>query len=109
MLDDMDSQDQFDRFKERFQPALRVLEQEGAAIQMMNVQDGRLLVRAAVRDTAERDRILAAFRGVDPSLDEVHVDLRVEGEENVPATGQSTVQTSQDFSQQGEMPPGDVH
>jgi hypothetical protein len=104
----MSSQDVFDKLKQRFQPALRVLEQEGAAIQLMNVQDERFIVRASVKGIAEKDRIIAAFRQLDPSLDNVHVDIRVEGEHNVTSTGQSSVQTSQDFSQQGEMPPGDV-
>lgn len=100
----MNTQEQFDRFKHRFQPALRALDREGAAVQLMNVQDGRLMVRASVDTRAARDRILAAFQQVDPSLDEVHADIRVAGGGDVPSTGQSTVQTSQDFSRQGETP-----
>jgi hypothetical protein len=103
----MNTEDRFDQLKQKFQSGLRALEQQGASIQMMNIQDNRLVVRAAVSSSTERDRIIAAFRQVDPSLDEVHVDIRAEGEGNVPATGQTTVQTSQSFSQQGEPPPGE--
>jgi hypothetical protein len=104
----MNTDDRFDQLKQKFQPALRALEQQGASIQMMNIQDNRLVVRAAVSTPAERDRIFAAFRQVDPSLQEVHVDIRSKAEGHMPATGQTTVQTSQEFSQQGEPPPGEA-
>jgi gamma-glutamyl:cysteine ligase YbdK (ATP-grasp superfamily) len=101
----MDTDQRFDELKTRFQLALRYLESNRVAIQMLNIQDGRLLVRAATDSTEIRDRIMEEFRKLDPSLNDVHLDIRVEGVENVPSSGQASVQTSQNFSQQGEDPP----
>lgn len=101
----MNTDDRFDQLKSRFQPAIDYLERQGASIQTMNIQDDRLLVRAVAESEDARDRITEQFRKLDPSLDEVHVDIRIGGD-NVPTTGQSTVQTSQHFSREGEPAPG---
>lgn len=101
----MTTDDRFQQLISKFQPAIDFLEQQGASLQTMNVQDNKLLVRAIVESEAVRDQIVEQFRKADPQLDEVHADIRI-GEENVPVTGQSTVQTSQHFSHEGEPAPG---
>lgn len=101
----MDTDDRFEQLKARFRPALDFLEAQNIPIQAVNVQDGRLLVRAVASSPEQRDRIMERFHRIDPSLEAVFVDLRMD-RANVPETGQSVVQNSGDFSQQGEAAPG---
>jgi hypothetical protein len=101
----MDTEQRFDELKRKYAPVLQVLERSRASIQAMNIQDGKLMIRAAVSSPDARDRVLAEIERIDGSFTEVIPDLRVEGQPNMPATGQSTVQTSRNFSQQGEQPP----
>jgi division protein CdvB (Snf7/Vps24/ESCRT-III family) len=103
----MDSQERFQRLKSKYAPVLRVLDQSQARIQEMDVQNDRLMIRAAVSSTDLRDRVLDEIARLDESLSEVIPDIRVEGRPNVPTTGQTTVNTSQDFSQQGRTAPGE--
>ncbi len=90
----MDSDDRFEQLKVKFRPALEFLEQRQIPIQAMNVQDDRLLVRGIAPSEAMRDQILEQFRHCDPSLDNVHADIRIDGADNVDSTGQSSVQNS---------------
>lgn len=101
----MDTEQRFDELKRKYAPVLQVLESSEAPVQAMNIQDGKLMIRAAVSSPETRDRVLAEIERIDGSFAEVIPDIRVEGQHNIPATGQSTVQTSQNFSQQGEQPP----
>ncbi len=102
----MDTQQRFDELKTKFRSALSYIENHHIPLQMMNVQDNRLVVRAVVRSGDIRERIVEEFRKADPSLGDVYPDIRIEGEDNVSNTGQSGVQTSEDFAKQGEPLPG---
>jgi hypothetical protein len=101
----MDTEQRFDELKRKYAPLLQFLESSSAQLQAMNIQDGKLMIRAAVPSPDIRDRVLAEIEEIDASWAEVIPDIRVEGQSNIPATGQSTVQTGQNFSQQGEQPP----
>ena len=90
----MDSDERFDQLKVKFRPALDFLESRKIPIQAMNVQDDRLLVRGVAPSSQVRDEIVEQFRRCDPSLDNVHADIRIDSEDNVDSTGQSTVQNS---------------
>ncbi len=101
----MDTEQRFDELKRKYAAVVQLLERSQARLQAMNIQDGKLMIRAAVSSPETRDRVLAEIERIEGSLAEVIPDLRVEGQANIPTTGQSTVQTSQNFSQQGEQPP----
>lgn len=94
----MSTQDQFEALKSRFADALRFLDQNRIAIQTLNVQDGRLLVRAVANSNEMHERIIGEFRRADPDLDSVIPDIRIGAGENVTFTGQNSVQSSLDFS-----------
>jgi hypothetical protein len=100
----MDTQDQFEKFKRQFQPALDYLEREKVQLQALNVQDDRLLVRAVAPSAEMRDKIIEQFRRIDPESKQFHADIRIEAEDNVPSSGQSTVQSTGVFSETGETP-----
>lgn len=98
----MDTDQRFEQLKVKFAPAIQFLESSDVSVQALNIQDDRLLVRAVVPSPELRDQLIERFRRLDPSLDEVHADIRIEAADNVPATGQSSVQTSGSFSNPGE-------
>lgn len=101
----MDSDDRFEQLQAKFRPAIEFLEHPGISIQSLNIQDNRLLVRVVAPSAEVRDEILDQFRRLDPSLDQVHPDIRIDGLENVPQSGQSSVHGGQSFSQPGETTP----
>ncbi len=88
----MDSGDQFEQLKQKFAPALQFLESRGIPLQALNIQDDRLLVRAVAPSEQVRDEIVEQFRRLDPSLDQVHPDIRIDSADSVGSTGQSSVQ-----------------
>ena len=94
----MDTQDRFEHLKTKFRPALEFIDSQQFHIQALNIQDNRLLVRIVVPSADVRDRVVEQFRRIDPSLSEVHLDIRLDAENNVPHTGQGTVQTSGEIS-----------
>ncbi len=101
----MDTDRRFEQLKAKFAPAIQFLDRSHISVQALNVQDDRLLVRAVVPSPEMRDQLIAQFQRLDPSLDEVHTDIRIEAADNVPATGQSSVQTGGSFSNPGEPQP----
>jgi hypothetical protein len=101
----MNSEDRFEQLKQKYASVVRFLDQSQARIQEMNVQEDKLMIRAAVSSQEQRDRVLDEISRVDGSFRDVIPDIRIEGRPNMPMTGQSTVNTSESFSQQGEQPP----
>lgn len=98
----MDTEQRFQLLKAKYAPAIQFLDSGSVNIQALNVQDDRLLVRVAVASTEVRDQVIEQFRKLDPTLADVLPDIRIEAADNVPATGQSAVQTSGSFSNPGE-------
>ncbi len=94
----MDTRDQFEQLKVKFRTALDFLESRQIPIQSMSVQDDRLLVRGIAPSAEVRDEIIEEFRRCDPSLDNVHPDIRIDSEDSVDSTGQSSVQNSGNIS-----------
>jgi hypothetical protein len=94
----VDTADRLEQLKARFRPALEFIDRGQFHIQALIVQDDRLLVRIVVKSAEVRDQVIQQFQQIDPSLDQVHPDIRIEAADNVPHTGQSTVQTSGEIS-----------
>ncbi len=94
----MDSNQRFEQLKRKYAPVLDYMAEHEVQLQNLNVQDGKLLIRAAVASEDLKRRIEHRISSVNPSADDVLADLRVGASGNVPHTGQTQVQTSQDFS-----------
>jgi len=93
-----DTDQRFDELKRKFSVALRLLEGSRISLQNLNIQDNKLLIRAAVPTEEVRAELMSALERIDPSFDEVFADIRVDGQSNVPNTGQSKVQSDLEFS-----------
>jgi predicted patatin/cPLA2 family phospholipase len=100
----MDTQQRFEELKRKYAGVLQFLDGSQTHVQQMDIQDGKLMIRAAVSSPEIRDRVLAEIEQIDGSFDDVIPDIRIEGQPNLPATGQTTVNAGGGFSQQGEQP-----
>ena len=52
--------------KRKYQPVLRLLDDERVRVQNLHVEAGRLYLKGAAPTEAARDRILAAIRAIGP-------------------------------------------
>ena len=102
----MDRQQRFEELKGKYAGVLQFLEGSQTPVQQMDIQDGKLMIRAAVSSPEIRDRVLAEIEEIDESFDDIIPDIRVEGQPDAPVTGQSTVNAGGSFSGQGHPPPG---
>ena len=102
----MDTQERFEELKGKYAGVLQFLDGAQTPVQQMDIQDGKLMIRAAVSSPEMRDRILAEIEKIDESFDDIIPDIRIEGQPNAPATGQSTVNAGGSFSGQGQPPQG---
>jgi len=103
----MDTQQRFEQLKRKYAGVLQFLDGSQTHVQQLDVLDDKLMIRAAVSSPEMRDRVLAQIEQIDGSFDDVIPDIRVEGEPNLPMTGQSTVNAGGSFSQQGQ--PTTIH
>jgi|SRR4051812_49363046 hypothetical protein len=95
----MASTDQrFAELKQKFSPVLQFLDDHRVSLQNLQIQDDKLLIRAAVPTEDLRGQIQSVIGRIDPSFDEVLADIRVEASDNAPHTGQTTVQSDLEFS-----------
>jgi len=105
----MDTNQQFEQLKNKYQSVLNFISQQPVQLQNLNVQDDKLLIRAVAPSEEVKNRIWDQIKLVDPTYGDLLADIRVDGT-LVPHTGQSQVQTSQDFSKTGHtytVKPGD--
>jgi hypothetical protein len=94
----MDSNQQFDRLKQKFAPVLKFADEHRIALQTLNIQDNKLLIRVVVPSEEMRGRFMKEIERIDPSFNEVDPDVRVEAVDNVPNTGQTIVNDAQHLS-----------
>jgi len=94
----MDSDQRFEQLKQKYAPVLDYIAGQQVQLQNLNVQDNKLLIRAAVPSEEVKRGIEQRTSELNPALDDVLLDLRTGASGNVPHTGQTQVQTSQDFS-----------
>jgi len=64
--------------KRKYQPVLRLLDDERVRVQNLHVEGGRLYLKGAARDEESRGRILAAIRAISPGDDaDIVADITV--------------------------------
>lgn len=100
----MDSQERFEQLKRKYAPVVEFLDQSHARIQAMDVQNDKLMIRAAVASPELRDKVLEELERIDSSFSDVIPDIRIEAHPNFPSTGQSTVNTAESFSKGSPRP-----
>ncbi len=60
--------DQFETLKQKYQPVLDKIQQEGAQLLNVNMDGNQLYVKAIAVSEVSKDRIWNAIKAVDPNL-----------------------------------------
>ena len=61
--------DQFEQLKQKYQPVLTKIQQEGAELQNLNLDGNQLFLKAIAVSEASKNRIWDAIKAVDPPND----------------------------------------
>lgn len=92
-----------DRLKQKYSTVLAAIEREHASLSEVHYRDEKLWLKGEAPSQQAKDSILQALESANPRWhNEVQADIRVPGDES-PHTGQTTVNTSQDFSKQDQI------
>ena len=84
--------DQFEQLKQKYQPVLTKIQEEGAELQNLNLDGNQLFLKATAVSEASKNRIWDAIKAVDPNFADLKHDIEVrQGEQSytVTARGQS--------------------
>ncbi len=67
--------DQFEQLKQKYQPVLDKIQQEGAQLLNVNMDGNQLYVKAIAVSEASKDRIWDAIKAVDPTFADLKHDI----------------------------------
>ena len=89
--------DQFEQLKQKYQPVLDKIQQEGAQLLNVNMDGNQLFVKAIAVSEASKNRIWDAIKAVDPTFADLKHDIEAQtGRPGLHrATGRQPVQDQQ--------------
>ena len=70
--------DQFEQLKQKYQPVLDKIQQEGAQLLNVNMDGDQLFVKAIAVSEASKDRIWDAIKAVDPTYADLKHDIEAQ-------------------------------
>lgn len=68
--------DLFERLKQKYQPVLDTIQNEGAQLQSLSLDGKQLYLKAIARSEASKNRILDAIKAVDPKFADLKQDIK---------------------------------
>lgn len=68
--------DLFEQLKQKYQPALEKIQQEGAQLLNLNVDGNQLYLKAIAVSEASKNRIWDAIKAVDPTFSDLKHDIQ---------------------------------
>ena len=69
--------DQFEQLKQKYQPVLAKIQEEGAELQNLNLDGNQLFLKATAVSEASKNRIWDAIKAVDPNFADLKHDIEV--------------------------------
>jgi nucleoid-associated protein YgaU len=69
--------DQFEQLKQKYQPVLAKIQEEGAELQNLNLDGNQLFLKATALSEASKNRIWDAIKAVDPNFADLKHDIEV--------------------------------
>src|SRR5687767_9226358 len=72
-----DAQQRFNVLKAKYGPVLAVIEQEKIQLRNLHVQDGKLYIKGAAPSEAAKAKAWDKLKGLNPSLNDITLDLTV--------------------------------
>src|ERR1700688_3019701 len=73
--------DQFEQLKQKYQPVLDKMQQEGAQLLNVNLDGNQLFVKAIAVSEASKNRIWDAIKAVDPTFADLKHDIEAKAGE----------------------------
>jgi nucleoid-associated protein YgaU len=70
--------DQFEQLKQKYQPVLDKIQQEGAQLLNVNMDGNQLFVKAIAVSEASKNRIWDAIKAVDPTFADLKHDIEAQ-------------------------------
>ena len=70
--------DQFEQLKQKYQPVLAKIQEEGAQLQNLNLDGNQLYLKATAVSEASKNRIWDAIKAVDPNFADLKHDIEVQ-------------------------------
>jgi nucleoid-associated protein YgaU len=93
------SQQVFDSLKQKYQSALRVIEQEDVRLQNLHVQDNKLFIRGTAPSEEVKNKVWDQIKLVNPNFDDVTADITVDNSRAQGATvGGGESQNNQSYT-----------
>ncbi len=75
------AQEQLDQLKTKYQSVINSIKQEpGAQLQNVNIEGGKLLIRATVPSDAAKNRVWDQIKRADPSYSDLTADITSQGQ-----------------------------
>ncbi|HKF57465.1 MAG TPA: LysM peptidoglycan-binding domain-containing protein [Blastocatellia bacterium] len=95
-----DGEQRFQELRQRYGSALTVIEQQQIQLQNLHVEDNKLFIRGTAPSTQAADAVWDQVKLVNPSLDDITLDLQVSQTQaqSAVATGGEGAQTGQTYS-----------
>lgn len=96
----LDTNDRLDELKLRYADAFRAIEEEGLTLSRLQIQDGKMMIQGTADSLDAKDRVVNRLLAVDPNWEnQVVLDIRTEEQQpHLPNTGQTTVNTAEEFT-----------
>ena len=80
----------FDELKGKYQTALSVIDQQGIQLQNLHVEDNKLFIRGNAPSQSAANEVWDQVKLVNPSLDDISLNLSVTESQAAAATAQSS-------------------
>lgn len=97
----------FDELKGKYQTALSVIDQQGIQLQNLHVENNKLVIRGNASSQDAANRVWDQVKLVNPSLDDISLELSVTESQAAAATAQSS-QSAQSANQSYTVKAGDT-
>ena len=97
----------YDELKGKYQTALSVIDQQGIQLQNLHVEDNKLFIRGNAPSQSAANEVWDQVKLVNPSLDDISLNLSVTESQAAAATAQSS-QSAQSASQTYTVKSGDT-
>lgn len=96
----LDTNERLDDLRQKYADVFLAMEQEGLTFSRVQIQDGKMAIQGTAESVEAKERVSRRLAQVDSNWDrEVAFDIRTEEQQpHAPNTGQTTVNTAEEFT-----------
>src|SRR5687767_3017058 len=78
VVDQPNTQQRFDELKRKYQPALRVIEQQQVRLQNLHVENAKLFIKGVAPSQDAKNKVWDQIKLIDPTFSDLTADITVE-------------------------------